>query len=45
MNVYLTVIVSVRVSPLLAYDFSNLDVVLLLFVSMLQPVASLSHSI
>ena len=40
-NVHLTVIVSLRVPPPLAYDLSNLDVILLLFVSMLMPVASL----
>ena len=44
-NVHLTVIVSLRVPPLLAYDLSNLDVVLLLFVSMLLPAASLSLSL
>ena len=41
-NVHLTVIVSLRVPPLLAYDLSNLDVILLLFVSMLLHAASLS---
>ena len=42
-NIHLTVIVSLRVPPLLAYDLSNLDVVLLLSVPMLLPVASLSN--
>ena len=37
------VIVSLRVSPLLAYVLSHLDIVLFLFASMLQPVASLSN--
>ena len=32
-NIHLTVIVSFRVPPLLAYDLSNLGVILLLFVS------------
>ena len=30
-NVHLTVILSMRVPPLLAYDLSNLDVILLMF--------------
>ena len=42
-NIHLTLIVSLRVPPLPAYDLSNLDVVLLLFVSMLLPAASLSN--
>ena len=33
-NVHLTVIVSLRVPPLLAYDLSNLDIILLLFSSL-----------
>ena len=33
-NVNLTAIVSLRVPPLLAYDFSNPDVILLLFASL-----------
>ena len=41
-NVLLTVIVSLRVPPLLAYALSNLDVIILTFVSLLLPVASLS---
>ena len=41
-NVHLTVIVSLRVPPLLAYDLSNLDAVLLLFVSMFLPAVSLT---
>ena len=32
-NVHLTVITSLRVPPLLAYDLSNLDIILLLFVN------------
>ena len=41
-NVHLTAIVSLRVPPLLSYNLSNLGVILLLFVFMLLPVASLS---
>ena len=45
-NIHLTVIVSLRVPPLLAYDLSNLDVILLLFVNLvsghLLPDSSLS---
>ena len=44
-NIHLTVIVSLRVPPLLAYNLSNLDAVLLLFVSMLLSATSLSLSL
>ena len=35
-NVHLTVIVSLRVPPLLAYDLSNLDVIFLLFTNFIS---------
>ena len=46
-NIHLTVIVSLRVPPLLAYDLSNLDVILLLLCSLALslPNSSLSISI
>ena len=43
-NVHLTVIVSLRVPPLLAYDLSNLDIIHLLFVILVLPASSLSSA-
>ena len=42
-NVYLTLIVSLRVPPLLAYDLSNFEVILLLFNSVSSSPSLLSN--
>ena len=42
-NVHLTVIVSLRVPPLLAYDLSTFDVIILLLVILILYLLSLSY--